>query len=102
VKILKNNKIQKTLLYLIPFIILIGTLLVFWPGIYTYDGNNQWNQVATNNISNAHPFLSTFVLLILSKIWNSNTILFIFQIIIFSLIWGNICSELLKEKKNIN
>lgn len=100
-KILKNKKFQTILLYLIPFIISIGTLLIFWPGIYTYDGNNQWNQVVSNNISNAHPFLSTFVLLILSKIWNSNTVLFIFQIIVFSLIWGNICSELLKEKKNI-
>lgn len=95
------KKYKNCLLFLIPIIILSIILLAFWPGIYTYDGNYQWNQVVTNNITTAHPFLSTFVLLLLSKIWNSNTILFFLQIIVFSIIWGKISNEMLKENKQI-
>lgn len=99
-EIVSSQTFKKSLLFFIPLIILSIILLTFWPGIYTYDGNVQWQQVVSNNINNGHPFLSTYVLLILSKIWNSQTILFIVQITLFSFIWKAICTELMNENKN--
>ncbi len=96
----KIYKYKKYLLFIIPVIILSFILLGFWPGIYTYDGNNQWGQVVSGNINNAHPFFSTYFILLLSKIWNSQTMIIIYQIILFSLIWYIICKDLLEEKKN--
>ena len=96
-----NNKYIIVMMYIIPIFILGMILLSFWPGIYTSDGLGQWHQAATNNISNAHPFFSTFFLLVLSKIWNHRTVQLIFQILLFSIIWGSICKEMIKEKKNI-
>ena len=75
----------------IPIIIFVLALFSFWPGIDTYDGNYQWNQVQSNYITDAHPFFSTYFVGLLSKIWNSKTIVMIFQILSFSLIWMFIC-----------
>lgn len=99
---MKKNiyKYKKYLLFIIPIIIFAFVLLGFWPGIYTYDGNNQWGQVVSGDINNAHPFLSTYFILLISKIWNSQTIVIIYQIILFSIIWYIICKDLLNEKKS--
>lgn len=95
-----SDKIKPALIYVVPLIILLFILLIFWPGIYTSDGNGQWHQAITGNISNAHPFFSTYFLLFLSKIWDNRTIQLIFQIIMFSIIWGTICKEFINEGKN--
>lgn len=95
-----SDKIKPALIYVVPLIILLFILLIFWPGIFTVDGDGQWHQVTANNISNAHPFFSTYFLLLLSKIWNSKTIQLVFQIIMFSIIWGTICKEFINESKN--
>lgn len=81
------------------FIILLG----FYPGIVSYDGNNQWQQVQSGIITNAHPFFSTFFMLILSKIWNSVTIVIIYQIIVFSISWGYFCKllKIVNKKQRI-
>lgn len=92
---LKNN--------MLIFCIMSGLLLIvlfsFYPGIMTIDSNNQWNQVLENNITNNHPFFSTFVWWLLSKIWFSPTTLMIFQIILLSIIWTSICNELGNDTK---
>lgn len=76
---------------IIVFLLLLVILLGFYPGIVSYDGNNQWQQVQSGIITDAHPFFSTFFMLILSKIWNSVTIVIIYQIILFSISWGYLC-----------
>ena len=63
------------------------------------DGNNQWNQVVSNNIIKNHPFFSTFVWWVLSKIWFSPASLMVFQILLLSIIWTEICNTLGQETK---
>lgn len=89
-------------IFLIVYFTLFLILLGFYPGIVSYDGNNQWQQVQSGIITNAHPFFSTFFMLILSKIWNSVTIVIIYQIILFSFAWSYLCKILkLNDKKQI-
>jgi len=100
--IMKFKKIDKKdiIIFLIPFCLFMFLLLVFYPGIITYDGHNQWSQIVSNNISNAHPFFSTYFMLLLSKIWNSPTIVLMFQVFIFSYFWMLICKNIRKNNQN--
>ena len=83
---------------MILFIVLLG----FYPGIVSYDGNNQWQQVQNGMITNAHPFFSTFFMLVLSKLWNNIAIIVLYQIILISITWGYFCKSInLKNKKSI-
>ena len=108
-KLKDKISIKDILIFLIPILIFVFTLLSYWPGIMTYDGDYQWNQIQNKYISDAHPFLSTFVPLLLSKIWNSKTVVQVFQIIVFSVIWTYMCKnyrikykEFSDVEKNIN
>lgn len=83
----------------ISFLILFIVLLGFYPGLVSYDGNNQWQQVQSGIITNAHPFFSTYFMFILSKIWNNITIVVIYQIILMSISWGYLCKSLGKVNK---
>lgn len=88
--------------FIIAFLILIVILLGFYPGLVSYDSINQWNQVQSGIITDAHPFFSTFFMLILSKIWNSYTIVIIYQILLIALSWGYFCKVLeVNSKKKI-
>ena len=92
----KNNLI----IFGMTLILLLIVLLSFYPGIKTYDGNNQWNQAQEFFITNAHPFSSTFFMFLLSKICNNIVIITIVQILIFSVLWTSICRTINKNKKN--
>ena len=92
---IKDNRIP-IICGLIPFIIFIILYFAYYPGIITFDGNNQWQQVQSGIITNAHPFFSTYFMYLLSKIWNSTNIIILFQILVYSVIWGYFC-KLLKE-----
>ena len=97
---LKNNiDVKDILIFFIPVIIFTVVLFSYWPGIMTYDGNYQCNQIKNGYISDSHPFLSTLVPLILFKIWNYPTILYIVHILVFSTIWCLLCKEI---RKNYN
>lgn len=95
------NLLKKTykdiIIFLIPFLIFIILLFSYYPGLITYDGINQWNQVQNGTINNAHPFFSTYFMLIISKFWNSPRAVLVFQIFIFSFFWSIICN---KTRKN--
>lgn len=92
-----KEKLKKILVFLIPIIILSTILFAFFPGIMSYDSENQWNQVQSGQINNAHPFLTTYVMYLLSKIWNNPTVVALFQIIVFSLMWGAISLYIFKK-----
>lgn len=95
---MNKETIKKITFYLIPFLILLFIFLSFYPGIFTYDGNIQWNQVTSGYMNNFHPFLSTYFQYLLSFIWNSNSVLLVFQIIVLTVIWGNILNKLYDNK----
>lgn len=95
----KNKLINSAIIFAIMFILLLIALLSFFPGIMSVDGNNQWNQVVSNNIIKNHPFFSTFVWWVLSKIWFSPASLMVFQILLLSIIWTEICNTLGQETK---
>lgn len=97
---LKRIDKRNLITFLIPFCLFIFLLLVFSPGIISYDSNNQWQQVISNNINNAHPFLSTYFMYLLSKIWNSPTVVLVFQVFIFAYFWMHICNIIRKNNKN--
>lgn len=92
-KFFKNNK-DNIIIFLIPFVIFCILLVTFFPGIVTYDGNFQWLQVESGLLNNAHPFLSTYFMFLLSKIWNSISMVSIFQIFLFSYTWSLLCKEI--------
>lgn len=94
---MKNN-IKKLLVFLIPVIILLIIQQAFYPAILSYDGQVQWDQVQSGKIDNAHPFLTTYVMHLLAKIWNSPGVVVVFHTLVFSTIWGLIC--LYVNKKN--
>ena len=75
---LKKYK-KDIIIFLTTFFILGLIFLMYYPGIITYDSNNQWAQVQSGIITNAHPFFSTYFMLLLSKIWNDTRIVVIFQ-----------------------
>lgn len=91
-----SEKVKKIVILIIPIIIFTLALLTFYPGILSYDSYNQWQQVQTGVITDAHPFLTTYVMLLLSKIYNSPITVFIFQIILFSSIWTYLCTYIRK------
>ncbi len=80
-------------IFFIPFLIFILLLLMYYPGIVPYDGNNQWHQVQTGIITDAHPFFSTYFMLLLSKVWYNPLIVILFQIFIFSFFWMYMCNQ---------
>ena len=94
----KNYIIISITSFALLFIVLLG----FYPGLVSYDGNSQWQQVQSGIITDAHPFFSTFFMLLLSKIWNNITIVVIYQIMLISVTWGYLCKtikvETIKQK----
>lgn len=100
----KKIKIEKAdiAIFLILFIILVGALLSFFPGILTSDNVDQISQAENNKYFNAHPILHTFFIGTLTQlggIWIPALI----QIIIFALSWTYVCKLLRKinnSKKN--
>ena len=80
----ENNKRE---IFIMISILLIYTLVFksFYPGIFTYDSHVQWNEVITGKLTNSHPFLSTYFILLLSIIHKTTTPILFFQIIISSL-----------------
>ncbi len=95
-----NNKIKNIIIFLIPIFIFMLLFLAYHPGIITFDGNNQWAQVQSGIINDAHPFFSTFFMLILSKIHNTTSIVLFYQFFVFSIIWTYICKITRKNKND--
>ncbi len=96
---IKEKKTIKkdVIIFLIPFAIFLLLFFAYYPGIIPYDGNYQWAQVQSGLINNDHPFLSTYFMFLLSKIWNSPSVVMLFQMFIFSLFWSVFCKKMRNE-----
>ena len=96
-KLTKKTK-QNILIFLITAGIFSLVLLSFWPGLFSYDSFNQWGQIEAGKLENNHPFFSTFIWWLLSRVWYNKSVLLIFQIILASYVWTKITSALRTEK----
>lgn len=97
-KIKSYISIKDILIFLLPFVTYLTVLVIFFPGMLSYDSFDQLNQIATNHFNNWHPFLHTFIEKICMKVWNSPASVGVFQILFFSILWTVICKY--NRKKN--
>lgn len=97
-KIKEKVEIKDIIIFMIPFIVFLVILTIFYPGILTYDSFNQLNQISSNQFNNWHPFLHTFIQKICINIFNTPASVCILQILIFSIIWTCICKYNRKTK----
>src|SRR5574344_1690313 len=79
------------IIFLIPFIIYLIALIIFYPGILSFDSYNQLEQISKWIYTNAHPFFHTFIEMICILIYNSPSSIAFLQLTIFSFVWMYIC-----------
>lgn len=79
------------IIFLIPTVIFLSYLMVFNPGIATYDTFNQLHQIASGHFANWHPFFHTFINMLCLKVYPSITSIAVLQILVFSAMWTIIC-----------
>lgn len=82
---------QDLKIFLIPMVIFLFYLLVFYPCVATYDSFNQLHQIASGYFANWHPFFHTFINMLCLKIYPNPVSICIFQILVFSTMWMVIC-----------
>lgn len=103
----KWNKIKKyiekfdVVIFLTVTIILLGSLLAFYPGSLTSDSVDQINSFNDNNYYNAHPVLHSFLVGLITKCAGTVAGVGLLQIIVFALIWTYAC-KIVREKSNSN
>lgn len=88
-----SKKIKRIdiVLFLIPLIVFGISLLIYYPGILSFDSYNQLEQIKTGIYSNGHPFIHTMFEMFCLRIFNTPASIAFFQILIFSFIWSIIC-----------
>ena len=64
--------------------------LVYYPGIMGSDVVDQWGQMLSFQINDAHPAAHTLYFWFLTRFWNSPAVVTMFQIVAFSLLVGKI------------
>ncbi len=90
-KFIKKIDYKDIIIFLVPFILFGIYLIVFYPGVLSYDSYNQLWQIKLMNFNSSHPFFHTFIEMVLMKIINTPAIIGIFQISFFSILWSKIC-----------
>ena len=98
------EKIRQNLKYIIilfiPIVIFGSALIIYFPGVITYDSFNQLNQVKSMQFNNMNPFFHTMIEMFLLKIWNNPAVIAIFQILVFSITWTIACLKTSNGKKS--
>ncbi len=89
------------IIYLIPFISFGFMLYIYYPGIFNYDVFAQLAQIKNNSFNTAHPFISTFYLMIFNKLFVIKSAVALFQIIWFSILWCMICHYNRKKESKL-
>ncbi len=72
----------------VPFLVI---LLIFNPGILSYDSYNQLSQIESGIFENWHPFIHTFIEMICLKVCDTPASIAFMQIFTFALLWTCIC-----------
>lgn len=90
---------EKNVVFVLSLLFLIFILLIYYPGIMTFDGNIQWEQVISGNIDNVHPFISTYFMYLLSLIYQSPIMIILFQIIVTALTFSYLYSKIKIQNK---
>lgn len=88
-----RNRIESRdiIIFAISLTLLTIALLALWPGLYTSDSYDQYNQAQTGVVNTAHPVFHTFTIWLVNLVHHSRAMLPLFQIFIFSLMWTVIC-----------
>lgn len=90
-EIVKKIDYKDIIIFLIPFISFGIYLIIFYPGVLSYDSYNQLWQIKTMDFNSSHPFFHTFIEMVLMKIINTPAVIGLFQISFFSTLWSRIC-----------
>lgn len=78
-------------IFAISVVLLTVALLALWPGLYTSDSYDQYNQAQTEIAYTAHPVFHTFTIWLVNLPHHSQAMLPLFQIFLFSLLWAGMC-----------
>ncbi len=79
------------LFFTLPMIAVWGVyLLTFFPGMMSFDSNQQWGQLISGQFNDAHPVFHTLSMWLVTRIWFSPAAVVISQILFLSLsvAWG--------------
>lgn len=74
------------LYFMIIFLTGFVYLIAFYPAIMSPDSLSSWGQAHTKEFNDWHPIVFTWIIMILSYIWDSPAIVSLFQILVLSLI----------------
>lgn len=104
---LLNRQYNFLFLFIVFLIAWLPILLIFWPGIYTYDSAMQIYQLLNNSITEHHPVIHTLLLnmiILVGKLTGSyyigTIVQTVFQMLICLSVNAYICSRLSSFKIN--
>lgn len=88
-----RNHIERrdVVIFTISATLLTVALLALWPGLYTSDSYDQYNQAQTGIVYAAHPVFHTFTVWLVNLFHHSWAMLPLLHIFLFSLMWTVIC-----------
>lgn len=84
-------ELRDIVLFMLPVVLLTIVLFALWPGLYTSDSYDQYNQAQTGIVYPAHPVFHTFTIWLVNSIHHSRVMLPLAHIFLFSLMWAVMC-----------
>lgn len=81
-------KWRDIIIFAIPLTLFTVALMALWPGLYTSDSYDQYNQAQAGIVYTAHPVFHTFTIWLVNRVNDSQAMLPLFQILFFSLMWA--------------
>lgn len=100
-KISEKLSYRDLIIFLIPFIIFLGYLYIYNPGIVRFDSFYQLHQIASSQMNNWHPFFHTFIEMLCLEIYPDTKGIAFLQIVTFSLMWMVICNYFRNDENGI-
>ncbi|UTE77341.1 DUF6020 family protein [Rossellomorea sp. KS-H15a] len=81
----KKTSMGRFMVYFIPILLVLLTYWVaFFPAGMTPDSLAQWDQAHTKDFNDWHPIIFTWIIMLLTGIWDSPAIISLLQIIVIS------------------
>lgn len=82
----------------ISFLIMMLYFYAFFPGSFTSDNIQQWEQVQSGQFSNWHPVLHTYLIYLVSRIINHYSFVVFIHILLFSCACGYLLTAMARWK----